>query len=166
MNIEVTELKILSIIVKKHCKVRNSIRSSSFPSNLENLFLKVLREGWDRHMTFSFKLQKPDKESMIQVCSVPLSYEYFVLHFVWHAILFYLFSTIAQWTHKLCDFDVSWKICCVAGFILRLVEVNIWADGGSFFARLLQRGLGADDTDRHCGQSGQERWTGEDHQHI
>ena len=82
VNIEVTELKILSIIVKKHCKVRNSIRSSSFPSNLENLFLKVLREGWDRHMTFSFKLQKPDKESMIQVCSVPLSYEYCVLHFV------------------------------------------------------------------------------------
>ena len=30
----------------------------------------MLREGWDRHMTFSFKLQKPDKESMIQVCNI------------------------------------------------------------------------------------------------
>ena len=35
-----------------------------------------------------------------------------------------------------------------------------FADGGRLFARLLQRGLGANDAHRHCSQSGQEGGTG------
>ena len=47
VNIASSELKILTSIIKRHCKVS--------------------KEGWDRNMTYSFKLEKPEKNCLIQL---------------------------------------------------------------------------------------------------
>jgi len=47
VNIASSELKILTSIIKRHCKVS--------------------KEGWDRNMTYSFKLEKPEKNCKIKL---------------------------------------------------------------------------------------------------
>jgi len=47
VNAESNELKLLTIIIRRHCK--------------------ILREGWDRHLTFSYKLKSTGRHCMIQL---------------------------------------------------------------------------------------------------
>ena len=47
VNAESGELKLLTLIIKRHAK--------------------IIREGWDRHLTYSYKLKKTGRHTMIQL---------------------------------------------------------------------------------------------------
>ena len=47
VNAESSELKLLTIIIRRHCK--------------------ILKDGWDRHLTFSYRLRKTGRHCMIQL---------------------------------------------------------------------------------------------------
>ena len=47
VNAEISELNLICIIIRRHCR--------------------ILREGWDRHMTYSFRLSSAGRHCMIQL---------------------------------------------------------------------------------------------------
>merc|ERR1719410_1886380 len=47
VNAESTELKLLSTIIRRHCK--------------------IMKEAWDRHLTYMYKLKKVGRHMMIQL---------------------------------------------------------------------------------------------------
>jgi hypothetical protein len=47
VNAEAGELKLISAIIRRHCT--------------------ILREGWDRHLTFSYRIRRAGKHCMIQL---------------------------------------------------------------------------------------------------
>ena len=47
VNAESAELKLLTVLIKKHCE--------------------ILKEGWDRHLTYSYKLEVPRSQCLIQL---------------------------------------------------------------------------------------------------
>lgn len=47
VNAESTELKLLTLIIRRHCK--------------------IIKEGWDRHLTFSYRLKVNGRHCMIQL---------------------------------------------------------------------------------------------------
>ena len=47
VNAEYAELKIIKVLIKKHCE--------------------ILKEGWDRHLTYSYKLEVPRIQCLIQL---------------------------------------------------------------------------------------------------
>ena len=47
VNAEHSELKLLKVLIKKHCEIR--------------------KEGWDRHLTYSYRLEVPRSQCLIQL---------------------------------------------------------------------------------------------------